>query len=456
MKNKKRTAKERVRIIVSYIYIVLLFVVIGGGIGFYFANKVPVTYESKSLVYVVDENPSSLNNTVSLETIITHIKTRDLLDDVRKDLNLLYNHEEFLNILKVKILENTNFIEVKVTSLFDFEPKIIIETLFTKLEEKLPEFYPGISLKMVDKPIVSDVKSPDLLNIYLAIGMIIGGIVGSALVLMFGSVETYIKNHEDLKKYLNLKAIGIVPDYSVDEENPNYKKNKNKKDNNLVILEGSSIVSESYRIIRTNLDFLDLKVINFTSTTSLEGKSEAITNVALAFGLIGKKVLVIDCDLRKPVIHKRFNLNRGQGLSDVIIYNRLDEYRNYIQKYNIPDKEISIDVLSAGSKISNPSELLHSPRFSLFIEKIKQDYDLILIDCPPVSLMTDAVVVSKISDGTAYIIEYNKNNSDLISSSLEQLSDVGAFVVGGIITKVNIRKQKRLYGSKYEYYSNYI
>lgn len=456
MKNKKRTAKERLRIILSNIYIVLLFVVLGGGVSFFYATNIPVTYESKSLIYIVDEETYLPDKNISLETIVAHIKTRDLLDNVRRELDLSYNYQEFLSLLNINILEKTHLLEIKATSLLDVEPKLIIETLLQKFEEKMTEFYPNLSLKIVDKAIISDVNAKDLMNFYLSLGMIIGGFIGIVLVLMFGSTVNYIKNHEDLKKQLDIKSVGIVPDYSVDEENAKNSKDKNKKENQPVILGGSSIVSESYRIIRTNLDFLDLKVINFTSTTSSEGKSESIINVALAFSLIGKKVLVIDCDLRKPVIHKRFNLNRGQGLSDVIIYNRLSEYENYIQKYNIPNKEISLDVLSAGSKISNPSELLHSPRFASFIEKVKEDYDLVLIDCPPVSLMTDAVVVSKISDGTAFIVEYNKNNTDLIKSSLEQLTDVNAFVVGGIITKVDIRKQKRLYGSKYEYYSNYI
>lgn len=456
MKNKKRTARERLKIILNNIYIILLFVVLGGGLAFFYVSKVPISYESKSIVYIVDEETNLPNQDINLETIVAHTKTRELLNNVKKELDLSYNYQELMDMLNINILTNTNFIEIKVTSLYDLEPKLIIETITENLEEKMSEFYPSLTLKVVDKATISDVRDIESVDLYLSLGMLAGGLIGVILVLLFGRIDYYIKNHEDLKKHLNIKSLGIVPDYLVDEENPKFEKIKKAKEIQPVILGGSSIVSESYRIVRTNLDFLDLKVINFTSTTSSEGKSEAITNVALAFGMIGKKVLVIDGDLRKPVIHKRFNLNRGQGLSDVVIYDRLAEYKDYIQKFNIPNKDLSIDVLSAGSKISNPSELFHSSRFSSFIEKVKEDYDLVLIDCPPVSLMTDAVVVSKVSDGTAFIIEYNKNNVDLIKSSLEQLTDVGVFVVGGIITKVNIRKQKRLYGSKYEYYSNYI
>jgi capsular exopolysaccharide synthesis family protein len=173
--------------------------------------------------------------------------------------------------------------------------------------------------------------------------------------------------------------------------------------------------------------------------------------------MIGKKVLLIDCDLRKPKIHKNFGLNRALGLTDILIYNRIDNYKNIVQEFKIPNKDYKIDIITAGSKVSNPSEILSSNRFKEFIEKLKNDYDLILIDCPPVSLMTDAVVISKISSGTAYVIEYDRFNYSAINKCLEQLKDVNANVLGGIITKMNINKQKKLYGDQYEqYYSNYI
>lgn len=207
-------------------------------------------------------------------------------------------------------------------------------------------------------------------------------------------------------------------------------------------------------MIRTNLDYLDLKVINFTSTSVGEGKSETIVNVATSFAMIGKKVLLIDCDLRKPKVHKNFNLNRAMGLTDILVYDRINEYQKMIQVFKIPNSNYKVDVLSAGSKVSNPSELLSSKTFDNLIKALKQDYDLILIDCPPISLMTDAVIVSKVSSGTAYIIEYDRINYSAIVSGIEQLNDINANILGGIITKVNINKQKKLYGNKYEYYYN--
>ena len=186
----------------------------------------------------------------------------------------------------------------------------------------------------------------------------------------------------------------------------------------------------------------------------IEGKSETIVNVATSFAMIGKKVLLIDCDLRKPKVHKNFNLNRAMGLTDILVYDRVSEYQKIIQSFKIINTKYKVDILSAGSKVSNPSELLSSKTFNDLIEEVKKEYDLILVDCPPVSLMTDAVIVSKVADGTVYVIEYDRINSSAIASGIDQLKDINANVLGGIITKVNINKQKKLYGNKYEYYYN--
>ena len=306
---------------------------------------------------------------------------------------------------------------------------------------------------MIEKPAIDNIKEINL-NLYLAISLGISFIIGCILASIFGLDNVSIKNHEDLKKYLKLKSLGIVPNANDIEFDKKKNKNKISQTSIKIINNSGSIISEAYRMVRTNLDFLDLKVINFTSTSVGEGKSETISNIAVSFAQIGKKVLLIDCDLRKPKIHKNFNLNRALGITDILVYNRIDEYKSITQEFKIPNSEYKIDILAAGSKVSNPSELLSSKRFENLINEVSKEYDLILIDCPPISLMTDAVIVSKIASGTAYVIEYDRINYSAINNCLDQLKDINSNILGGIITKVNINKQKKLYGNKYEYYYN--
>ena len=203
-------------------------------------------------------------------------------------------------------------------------------------------------------------------------------------------------------------------------------------------------------MLRTNLNFMDLKVINAVSTVPSEGKTEVLTNLALSFALLEKKVILIDCDLRKPKVHKNFGLCRGIGVSDIVLSKNTIDYREAIQTFK--KNNVSIDILAAGSKVSNPSELINSKSFANLVDKLKQDYDLVLIDCPPISSMTDGMLVSYLSDGTIYVIESERTDYQVIRSCIDELKANKAFILGAVLTKVNIKSQKKLYGYKYDYY----
>ena len=130
------------------------------------------------------------------------------------------------------------------------------------------------------------------------------------------------------------------------------------------------------------------------------------------------------------------------------------DYKQVVQKYK--QNKVELDVLTAGSKISNPSELINSAYFARLIAKLREDYDLVLIDCPPISNMTDGVLVSKLADGTVYVIESDKTDYQVISDCIEELKNNKVFILGAVLTKVDVKKEKRLYGYKYDYYySNY-
>lgn len=442
--------RERIRIIYKYIYVIIFFTLAVGVGTFYYVSNIPGYYESKSILLVSSANENDINN------FIIHLKSNDLIGEVKELSKVSYSVEELKDLIFISNIKDTDLLELSVHTENKDEAKAVLDSLITTFSTKASSFYINSNIKVIESSSISTSKEFLDANLYTAIACAATLILMSFISASFGSLDVDIKNHEDLKKHLNMKSLGIVPNNELDDENNTKKKKKTGSVDLKIINDPSSVISESYRMIRTNLDFLDLRVINFTSTTSGEGKSEVISNVALAFSMIGKKVLIIDCDLRKPVIHKNFAVNRSLGLSDIVLYNRIDEYKNMVQTFKI-NNEQRIDILSAGSKIYNPSELLNSNRFKNLIIKAREDYDLILIDCPPISLMTDAVIVSKISDGTAYIIEYNRTNHAAIQSCVDQLNDVNAFVLGGIITKVNIRKQKKLYGNKYDYYySNYM
>lgn len=217
----------------------------------------------------------------------------------------------------------------------------------------------------------------------------------------------------------------------------------------IVETDSKSPISEAYRAVRTNLQFAsagrDINCISFTSATPSEGKSTTISNVALAMAQDGKKVLLIDADMRKPVQHQIFGLF-NKGLSNCIAMNMsLDEA---IQ----PSDHPNLDILASGPVPPNPSELLGSQKMEELLQKVIQIYDYVLIDMPPVLAVTDAAVLSSKVDGVVFVIQSGKISPDEAKLAKSRLEQAGANILGAVLNAVPQRHSGYGYGYGYYYY----
>lgn len=444
--------------------LILLFVIIGGGSAIFYNYGAPIKYQSNTTLYV---EPGVNANEVNYQGILTNqrmvqtyaeiIKSRTVINKVIKELNIDMTYKEFTENLTVNVSTDTQMITIYFKDTDKNLARDVANTLANVFIEDVKEKLNVTNISVIDEAIIAKNPVEPKIILNIAIGIAGGIAVGLILSFLLESMDNKIKTHEDVKKYLKIKTLGVVPHNSIDNE-VNGKKKKYVKPvggvNIRMINDPTSVISESIRIIRTNLNFSDLKVINVTSTVPSEGKSEVITNLAVSFAMLDKKVLIVDCDLRKPKVHRNFGLIRNQGVSDVVLSKGNLDYRQVVQTYT--QNRVSIDVLTAGSKISNPSELINSAHFSNLIQQLKNDYDLVLIDCPPISNMTDGVLVSKLADGTVYVIESDKTDYQVVSDCIEELKNNKVFILGAVLTKVDVKKEKKLYGYKYDYYySNY-
>ena len=208
-----------------------------------------------------------------------------------------------------------------------------------------------------------------------------------------------------------------------------------------------SPVSEAYRSIRTSIQFAgagkQLKLISFTSATPGEGKSTTISNMAIAMAQDNKKVLLIDCDLRKPIQHKKFGL-QNRGLTNFIATETpLDE---------LIQSEVfsNLDVLPSGPIPPNPSELLGSEKMAELLQTVAERYDYVLLDMPPVLVVTDATVLSARVDGIVFVVASGAVTPEEVKQSKQRLLQSGANVLGVILNKMESK-----HGSGYGYYYYY-
>lgn len=449
--------------IFKWLLLILFFAVLGLGAAMFYNYSAPIKYESKTTLYVQPKVSAGdvdyegiLSNQKMVKTYKQIIQSRKILNKVKRNLNLDIKYKDLIKDLEVTSVDDTEIIEIAIKAETPKLAKDIANNIATVFISEVKDTMDVNNIQIVDRAILN--KEPVLPRETLnsAIGLVLGTIIGIALAFLIEANNHKIKNHDDVKKYLNVKTLGVVPHNSIDYENRGKKNKKYVLPQNKVYLkiinEPNSVISESIRMIRTNLNFMDLKVVNITSTVPSEGKTETLTNTAVSFAMLGKRVLVMDCDLRKPKVHRSFGLSRKEGITDVILSRGTKSYKEVVQTFNTGVHDIKIDLLAAGSKISNPSELVNSKRFSALIEEVKRDYDLVLIDCPPISVMADGVIVSKLCDGTIYVIEADRTDYQVINSCIEQLKNNKAFVLGTILTKVNVKQQKKLYGYKYNYY----
>ncbi len=213
---------------------------------------------------------------------------------------------------------------------------------------------------------------------------------------------------------------------------------------------------EVYRQLRTNIEYSsfnkDIQVICVTSSNPAEGKSSVANNLATVAIAKYERVLLIDCDLRKPVQHKIFKVSNKLGISNLMKdKSEVDlEIGGYFQKFKDNSTDGKLYVLTSGKSVPNPQEMLASERFKELIEKFREMFDYIIIDCPPLNAVADAIPVSSIVDGTLFVVSAMDTDKREAKNALTMLQRNGANVLGCVLTKVDITSK-----SYYSYYGNY-
>lgn len=219
-----------------------------------------------------------------------------------------------------------------------------------------------------------------------------------------------------------------------------FKKNKNQVDNTerpslITLTRPSSVVAEQFRTIRTNIHFSmvdsDLKSLSITSAGPGAGKSTVSANLAASFSTEGKKVLLVDSDMRKPTVHKTFRLPNHDGLT-TLLTDRNADLANVVHRLDTEN----LFILTSGAIPPNPAELLASNRMEQLKSELEGLFDLVIFDLPPVIAVTDAQIMSSKTDGTIFVINKGGADKEMVLKSKELLDKVQANVLGAVFNRV--------------------
>jgi capsular exopolysaccharide synthesis family protein len=201
-------------------------------------------------------------------------------------------------------------------------------------------------------------------------------------------------------------------------------------------------VIEAFKTLRTNILYssLDkkLKTIMITSAEPGEGKTTTSCNLAISFSKDGKRTLLIDCDLRKPSTHRKFNISNLSGLTDVLVGEKKLEMA-------ISNYSENLDILTSGTNAPNPTEILGSKNMESFLEKLKDLYEIIIIDSAPLNVVSDSQILGAKMDGVLMIIRANKTKKDSIMEAKDLLEKVNANLLGVVLNGVEVNHRKSYY-----------
>ena len=412
------------------------------------------TYKSTSSVLVNPEKfqSSSSNNDVSgglraTQTISSWIVDESILQDaidnmvsagvIEKD---EYKPSDIKNMISINNSTSDLFIYVSLTSKDkDFAKTALDYVINSGIDKSIEKNADGeyrypvtANSYNIVTPANDAVNAGNSKKLYALVGAVVSLVVACCVVICIELFKNKYSTVDEVKKSLNLPILG----YQYDD-----KEGLNKKP-----IDSDNFINKiNYDKLVTNIDFSIINkennVISFTSTEAGEGKTTTIMNVARVLSSNNRKVLVIDLDLRKPALHMIFNEDKNDGIT---------EYVTSDCNINIKKFDEYISVITSGIKVPNPSIILESKKLKDLIISLKSDYDYVLIDCPPVTVASDAKLITKLSNSLIYVVSANKVKSSDVKRCIAEISSDESNIIG-----VNVTGLKGSNKEKYYYYYYY-
>jgi capsular exopolysaccharide synthesis family protein len=274
----------------------------------------------------------------------------------------------------------------------------------------------------------------------IALGVVVGLLMGFGLAFFIEYLDTSVKTIDDVEKALQAPVLGVIPQNvgALIEEGP------------------ESPHAEAYRVLRTNVLFSrkdpTLNTLTVVSGGAGEGKSTTIFNLATVFAQNGQRVLMVDSDLRRPSLHKLLNVSNSIGLTNFLL--RQNTLEEVIQTTKLP----TLHFLPSGKLPSSSLGILNSPQMKEFIKAVKERYDFVFFDSPPIMGVSDASILASEVDMSVLVIQYRKYPQAMTIRAKQMVEKVGGLMLGVVLNNINISQDSYYYyysGYYYDYYSKY-
>ena len=437
--------KERLVIVILSVMLVLLLV-----IGYDCFIKVP-KYSTYTTIALVKEGTEVTQNDLMVNKNLVDsysvlVKSKKVLGKVIDDLSLEYSIEQLAKEISVTAVNDTEYIKITVEDPQARKAYDITKSISKVFSKEVQDIYNMNNVSIVDEPEVTTEVSNNTLKRDLVLGFAGGLFITVGILFVLYYFDDTIKNSDNIEEELGLPVVAKVFKSRIE----NVK--KGKKPTELILSKyPKSVVSESVKTLRTNLQFSSvektLRTLLITSSIPGEGKSFISSNLAISFAQAGKRVLLIDADMRKGRLHRIFKLNNTNGYSDLLL-DKVENFPNYIKKTNVN----GVSVITRGTIPPNPSELLNSNKNKELIRELKRHYDKIIFDGVPCSGLPDSMIMSTLVDKVVIVTSNKYTPKTEFMNTKNSLEKVGAPIAGVIVNKID--STKGAYGKYYYYYGD--
>ena len=431
-------------------------------------------YQSAAMFYV-NNNSMSLGDVASsitssdisasrglVKSYIVILNTRDTLNDVIDYAEVDLNHKQLKGMITAESVDSTEIFQVVVTSDNPNEAEKLASAIAYILPKRISSIIEGSSAKIVESAVVAANPSSPSYTKNTMLGFLVGMVLSAGAVILWVMLDTTIRKEDDVTQSCRYPILAAVPDMEAPSKGGyDYSYDRDKKKAALQagrkpVLIGGEInfaAAEAYKLLRTKLQFAfadgnDSHVIGVSSSLSGEGKSLSAINLAYSLSQLGKRVVLIDCDMRRPTLAEKLKIQKKPGLSNFLTgQSNLDEL---FQHCGIRNDETAFHVIAAGPNPPNPIELLSSERMAKFLAGLRKICDYVILDLPPVGEVSDALAVSKNTDGVLLVVRQDYCERSVLNDTVRQFEFVDAKILGVVYncsTDSGKGYYKRYYGS---------
>ena len=438
-------------------------------------------YQAQTVFYVNNSNLSLGDASVSIssgdlttsrnlvDSYIVILNSRETLTNVVDYAEVSRSYSEVRKMLSAESVNKTEIFRVTVTSTDPKEAEIIANAIAYVLPKRIGTIIDGTSAKVVDYAIRPTRPSSPSYTKNAVIGFVLGLLATVGVIAVREIFDVTIRTEEDINRSCNHPILVSVPDMTAPGKGGSAysgygrseaSKKKGKYTSAKMLVKRSIMgpdisfaASESYKMLRTKLQFSfvdenNCRVIGLSSAMSGEGKSLTAVNLAFTLSQLNMKVLLVDCDMRRPTLAEKLDLLKHPGLSSYLT--RQCELNDLLQLCGIKDNEDAFHVISAGQNPPNPIELLSSERMKTAVETMRENYDYVIMDLPPVGEVSDAMAVAKLTDGILLVSRQNYCNRIVLAETVRQFEFVNAKILGVVFNCTSERGGKGYY-KKYGY-----